>query len=248
MKAFVFDPLLKSIFEDDWRLGLFVVFSVVYFFGMFIVPWYVEEHKQKGPIWTFLFYFFTLPMNIVCSIGWLLFAGAYYIGIGITKLFKGITFGIKYIVTHKRNITRHFLQTILTIGLIVGITLFAESIIEEYQHRQNAIYMNITAHAVCVKNNSVGSSWDIDYTLNGTESPDAEWFGKVWQKSKITVETTVTELDSIDDIGKKKTTYRVTERDLRYGFEIEQTVIVRENRGRYSGNTAEWKIVYTFEP
>lgn len=146
------------------------------------------------------------------------------------------------------NIKTAILWSVLVAVVFSAVSAFATIKIDEYHHKQNAIHMSVTANAVCVRNNSVGNSWDIDYVLNGQESPDAEWFGKVWQGAKITVTTTVTELDSIDDVGKEKTVYKVTERDLRDGFSIEQIVEVQENRGQYAGSTAEWKIVYSFEP
>lgn len=129
-------------------------------------------------------------------------------------------------------------------------TALSQYLPDEFLSRKNVSYVSVSVEAKCIENNSVGDSWDVVYAVNGVQKQSAteKWLIKVWDNAEVSVNTIVTEEDSVDDVGRKNTTFIITDNDLRHDFEIEQTVIVRENRGRYSGNTAEWKIVYTFEP
>ena len=152
----------------------------------------------------------------------------------------------------KKQYTIRYIILWSVIAAIVSgsISVFTVLKIDEYSHKQNAIFMRVTPYATCIRNNSVGDSWEVKYKLNGRDLPsflDA-WSEKVWQGAKISTETTITELDSIDDVSTEKTVYKVTEEDLRQGFKIKQTVIITENRGQYAGNTARWEVIYTFEP
>lgn len=89
-------------------------------------------------------------------------------------------------------------------------------------------------------NNHVGHDWGtaIEVGEINLKSKSA----KIALKSddEILIRASATEFDSISDYGSKslKLSYKDLERGESYKYAL--SVIVRENRGRYSGNTAEW--------
>jgi len=58
----------------------------------------------------------------------------------------------------------------------------------------------------------------------------------------------ITESDTSPDVGSAKEDVEITQAYFDSGFTITQTVTVKENKGRYSGNKATWTITYTFVP
>lgn len=109
--------------------------------------------------------------------------------------------------------------------------------------------MQVTVSYDLDYNDSVGDDWYNEYDIYGV-SPIADQTNtyRVKAGNTISIKTTITEDDSVDDTGKASSTRTVSESDIINGFTMEQTVIVRENKGRYSGNTAEWIVTYTFKP
>lgn len=149
------------------------------------------------------------------------------------------------IALSRKQITLILFFAVLCIFLSVKITLE----IDEYQHRQNAIPMEMTVSYELQHNNSVGGSWNNEYKITGIHAlTDKNTKYKVWIGATVKIESIITERDSVDDVGTKTTKKKVSEEDLRNGFEVKHTVTVRENRGRYSGCTAVWIVTYTFKP
>jgi hypothetical protein len=68
----------------------------------------------------------------------------------------------------------------------------------------------------------------------------------VTRNGNVEIYTEVIEDDSIQDVGTATDTVKVTDEYFDDGFGITQTINVRENRGRYSGNVATWTVKYTF--
>lgn len=104
----------------------------------------------------------------------------------------------------------------------------------------------VSIKANCTKNNSVGNDWSKEYSIGGTsiKSGDIVAFN---QNDRIEIKTTIIEYDdSNNDIGTEKTTYKISSTDISKGFTITQTIIVKENGGRYKGNTATWEVEYKF--
>ena len=56
----------------------------------------------------------------------------------------------------------------------------------------------------------------------------------------VEITATVVEQDKYPDVGEG-----VLPATLRDGFEASTTITVKENKGRYKGNTAQWKIICT---
>lgn len=84
-----------------------------------------------------------------------------------------------------------------------------------------------------ISNNHVGNHWDKVVLINGTKLELN--IPKNFNNSKLNAGVKITEIDSIPDIGIKNVL-------LKKGDNI-FTVNVYENRGRYSGNCAIWKVI-----
>lgn len=149
------------------------------------------------------------------------------------------------ITLSRKQIALILFSVVLCVFLSVKLTLE----IDEYQHKQNAVPMEMTVSYELQHNNSVGGSWNTEYKITGIPVlTDKNTKYKVWIGASIKIKSTITERDSVDDVGTTTTKKKISEEDLRNGFEVKHTVTVRENRGRYSGNTAKWIATYTFKP
>lgn len=107
--------------------------------------------------------------------------------------------------------------------------------------------MNVSASASCSNYNSVGNNWSYAFYINdkqvGANSKLDVSVGDV-----ITVKAKVTENDKYPDVGTESKRYTVSDKDVKDGFTIGFSVNVREDRGRYAGRVATWKISFKFTP
>ena len=92
-----------------------------------------------------------------------------------------------------------------------------------------------------VYNNHVGNQWSQYYTCNGKEFNSYDTITAKFN-STVTIGVKIVERDSIPDVG-RGTIYL----KLQDGQEKSINIIVRENRGRYSGNTAKWEVTCSVE-
>lgn len=101
-------------------------------------------------------------------------------------------------------------------------------------------------------NNHVGDSFATTAKLNGKRFYKGVVFkinviyafGRPREEG-LTIEYIITEYDSINDTGTE--TVELSLSDFINGYTGETEVIVRENRGRYAGNTAGFNVSVTFE-
>lgn len=105
----------------------------------------------------------------------------------------------------------------------------------------------VTATARMDSNNSVGHDWSYDYEVNG--SPVGSGFTLYLKDGeRVDLYAKCVESDSIPDIG-TNSIYILADKDFfNTGFYVEVPVTVKENRGRYSGNTAKFTITFDFAP
>ena len=93
--------------------------------------------------------------------------------------------------------------------------------------------------AELVENNSVGNEWAIGASVNGK---DLEEGSSVTLNLKSTgmlkLEAIAEEQDKIPDYGSKSTNVKLSSFSKSTNKTL--SVVVTENRGRYSGNTATW--------
>ncbi|UOK65120.1 hypothetical protein MT997_12490 [Paenibacillus sp. OVF10] len=93
--------------------------------------------------------------------------------------------------------------------------------------------------AELVENNSVGNEWAIGASVNGK---DLEEGSSVTLNLKSTgtlkLEAIAEEQDKIPDYGSKRTNVKLSSFSKSTNKTL--SVVVAENRGRYSGNTATW--------
>lgn len=124
--------------------------------------------------------------------------------------------------------------------------------LQEYEKARKAEYNKtksdilVTVNNTLIKNNSVGNEWYFENYANNTF---VEGSGVISLKfgDPITVETYIAEDDAWPDTAKNKYKHTFSKNDLIGGCYITQTTYVRENNGRYQGNTAEWETRYAFK-
>ena len=94
-------------------------------------------------------------------------------------------------------------------------------------------------------NNSVGNEWKYGVRYNGEYVASESKIVIAGSPTKIELVAFATELDDWNDYGTTLVTFdalKVGQKETRWA-----TVIVRENEGRYAGNTAKWYFEITIE-
>lgn len=94
-------------------------------------------------------------------------------------------------------------------------------------------------------NHSVGNEWGYSFVVNHNEMKKGQSKNFLLSKgSSLILEAFATEFDKVPDHGSAR--YEYTFDDLKRNSSItdDLTVIVTENRGRFSGNTAAWVFRY----
>jgi uncharacterized protein YjdB len=107
--------------------------------------------------------------------------------------------------------------------------------------------MKVTVSAYSSDYNHVGNEWGEYFSVNRSPVRSGSVVS-VTRNKKISVYTEIWEDDSIPDVGSASYSFNVKTDYFESGFTITQTINVRENRGRYSGNVATWSVEYTFTP
>lgn len=97
--------------------------------------------------------------------------------------------------------------------------------------------------AELIENNSVGNEWAIGASVNGKELEEGSTVTLSMKPSgTLKLEVLAEEQDKIPDYGSKGTTVKLSS----FAKSTSKTlaVVVTENRGRYSGNTATWEFTF----
>lgn len=95
-------------------------------------------------------------------------------------------------------------------------------------------------------NNSVGNEWSISGTVNGMQISTGKSIDiKCKPSDTINLSAQAVESDSIPDVGNGSASVQVSKLDLSQKNSFTISVIVTENRGRYSGHTAKWNFVFS---
>ena len=103
------------------------------------------------------------------------------------------------------------------------------------------VYIN----SYCGDYNQVGNEWYMQYSINGKRVDSGSTIN-VRVGDKITCKAVITEDDSYPDVGSGTHTYTVTEKGIKNGFHVYLNIYIRENRGRYSGNSCKWEVEFDF--
>lgn len=93
-------------------------------------------------------------------------------------------------------------------------------------------------------NNRIGNEWFYQYEINGEAVKNGDYLLNVGDV--LTLSAEFTEEDTRPDIGKASTSHTVTESDLINGFTEEMDLIVTENAGKNSGQSAEFLVEFSF--
>lgn len=96
----------------------------------------------------------------------------------------------------------------------------------------------ITITETLLYNDSVGSDWTKTYTCDGQSVTNGkQWTVPLNNAKTVKINVTFTENDKWPDIGKGYLSVLLAD-----GFEASTIITVTENKGRYIGNTAQWKV------
>jgi len=103
-----------------------------------------------------------------------------------------------------------------------------------------------------IYNNHVGNEWSTYSEVEGYLISGTRRFEKVYDKPEVRLKfyARATEYDKISDVGSNTCYINLSLQDGVKTKLVSLDVIVKENRGRYSGNTALWRFTYriTIEP
>jgi hypothetical protein len=127
------------------------------------------------------------------------------------------------------------ISTVLTLTLVLTSCSPTEEPLEPNQYR-------VTYDFYITRNNSVGNDWYEDLLYKG----DFVRSGSVLTLPKsFSFRCKITEHDASPDVGSKTVSFS----NLEIGEKQEKTVYitVREDKGRYAGNTATWEATVTVE-
>lgn len=106
--------------------------------------------------------------------------------------------------------------------------------------------MRVNISATCTSGyNHVGNNWSQAFWINNQKVRSGSTI-QLAVGDVITIKAEVEESDSVPDYGSDQENHTITQDDLDKGFTVVLWVYVSENRGRYSGSTAEWKVTYKF--
>lgn len=106
--------------------------------------------------------------------------------------------------------------------------------------------IKITYDCHLLQNNSVGNEWITGLIINDEEIYSSyEGFFK--PNSIIKITAFAIEDDTYPDVGAKKISIPIKALDNKSKIERSINTVVREDRGRYTGNTATWQFNITVE-
>lgn len=121
--------------------------------------------------------------------------------------------------------------------------LYNEAVTQEKEKTESDIVITVSDYLD--HNNSVGDDWYYEFYVNDTAiDPYDNNIIHVKFGDTFTVESYYAEDDSWPDSGYSKNNVNLTKEQLISGCTITQETTVRENHGRYTGNTAKWITTY----
>ena len=94
---------------------------------------------------------------------------------------------------------------------------------------------------VLIYNNHVGNEWVFDLQIDGKSYSMDERI-EIEAFDTITIIFSVTEIDKISDHGSTSFILKGNELDFNKKYYSDIEVLVFENRGRYTGSSAKWKL------
>lgn len=133
---------------------------------------------------------------------------------------------------------KRILCAFLVIAICLMTPLNAFAVSDQYK-------LKISFSAKRTSNNHVGNSWSVVATVGDTTIKKGKSATlKYGDADTFTIVCTATENDKTPDVG--TATIDVNVGELKNGKnKFTQTVVVTENAGRYTGNTAEWVFTIT---
>jgi len=190
-------------------------------------------------------YWFMIPLStllkvvIYCFLGSFLVGTPRYIAELISKKCKNIGF-------QKATVLTIIMVLFVPVCLYTIYFVKRDSILRAIP-ANNIIDLQISFTKDLEYNNSVGNEWIFDIEINGNKFNNNENSKTLSFKTndKLKINAKVIEADNISDVGRNSIEIDLKKLDLSKKNTFEIPVIVRENRGRYSGNTAMWNLKFS---
>lgn len=134
-------------------------------------------------------------------------------------------------------------------ALIDSIYLIKHDTVVQSVPDDGKIKLQVTLNKNLLHNNSVGNDWFFDIKVNGSKFAYNEKEKNMIVDYNTNIETNaiVVESDKVSDEGRASLDIPVSNINFSTGSSYTLPVTVVENHGRYSGNSAEWEIVFTFK-
>ncbi|WP_027084416.1 hypothetical protein [Cohnella panacarvi] len=128
--------------------------------------------------------------------------------------------------------------------MILSFTLVSALTISSVSAASKSVKIKITyVNAELVENNHVGNEWATSGIINNKEILEGDSIILDMKSTdSIKIKAKASELDKIPDSGSGSTSIKVSAITKKTTKTLKVTV--KENRGRYSGNTAEWKFIF----
>ncbi|MBQ8001159.1 MAG: hypothetical protein IJ298_08195 [Ruminococcus sp.] len=113
---------------------------------------------------------------------------------------------------------------------------------EEHTYERQKNYTHgvykLTITASEISNDSVGNDWRKSYSCDDrTIFSGEQWIVPLDATETVIIDAVITEVDKCSDVGYGSLCVVLTD-----GFKTSTTITVTENKGRYKGNKAQWKI------
>jgi len=131
--------------------------------------------------------------------------------------------------------------------LAVGVLLAFSLLIQPVSAAAKTIKIKVTLVSVeLVENDHVGNEWYTTASVNGKTIEEGSTLTiTVKPTDTLKLKTYAEEQDKIPDKGTTNATLKVS--NVKKSVSKELNVKVVENRGRYSGNEADWKFTFKIE-
>ena len=110
------------------------------------------------------------------------------------------------------------------------------------------VSVQVIAHGECENYNHVGYNWRETYTVNGVSVGSEPVVMDLCAGDSIAFTAKLTEADKYPETGKSTSKIKLSQADLEKGAIIVVSVPVKENKGRYKGKVARWKVTFEITP
>lgn len=134
-----------------------------------------------------------------------------------------------------------------SLKIMLAFLLFLTVLVQPVNAASKTVKIKVTLVSIdLLENNHVGNEWYTAASINGKEIEEGSTITlNLKPTESIKLKAYVEEQDKIPDVGTEHTSVKVSSISKKVNKHL--VVEVVENRGRYSGNTAEWKFSFNIQ-